>query len=126
MDKIELGAFGEEVAAYRLQEKGYKILERNWRSRTGEVDLIVTHRGCIVFVEVKTRTSDKFGTPEESITKNKRKRIIRASLEYLHQMDIVDRDWQVDLIGIYCTPEREVVKIEHYENVIEGPLEEFL
>jgi putative endonuclease len=77
-------------------------------------------------VEVKTRSSDKFGAPEESITKNKRKRIIKASLNYLHQMDNVESDWRVDLIGIYSTPNLKLIDIEHYENVIEGPLEEYL
>jgi len=76
MNKKSLGDFGEEVAADRLRVKGYRILARNWRTSAGEIDIIAQQNDVIVFVEVKTRTSDLYGTPQDAITQNKRRRII--------------------------------------------------
>jgi len=66
--KKELGDRGEDIAAKYLQQQGYRIVQRNYRSRYGEVDIICAQQGILVFVEVKTRTSNAFGFPEESIT----------------------------------------------------------
>jgi putative endonuclease len=126
MSKKTLGAFGEEVAVRELEGKGYRILDRNWRVQEGEIDVIAEHEGEIVFVEVKTRTSDLYGGPEDSITKQKRNRIIRASLAYLLKTERLESDWRVDLIGIHCTPEKKLLRVEHYESVIEGSIEDFL
>jgi putative endonuclease len=126
MSKKALGTFGEEVAIQHLEAKGFQILERNWRIREGELDVITEYGGDIVFVEVKTRTSDRYGGPEDSITSQKRKRIIRASVAYLLEVKRLDSDWRVDLIGIYCTSEKELLRVEHYESIIEGSLEDFL
>jgi putative endonuclease len=126
MSKQALGAFGEDVAVQHLEAIGYQILDRNWRVQEGEIDVIAELEGEIVFVEVKARTSDLYGGPEDSITKQKSKRIIRASLAYLLEMERLESDWRVDLIGIHCTPERELLRVEHYENVIEGSIEDFL
>lgn len=126
MNKKSLGDFGEEVAADRLRVKGYRILARNWRTSAGEIDIIAEQNDVIVFVEVKTRTSDLYGTPQEAITQNKRKRIIKSSLAYLTEMDLFDRDWRVDMVAIQCRRNWVVTNVEHYENVIEGTIEEFL
>ena len=126
MGNRSLGAYGEQRAARYLHGEGYQILTRNWQVREGEIDIIAELDGEVVFVEVKTRRGDLFGSPEESITHKKRKRIIKASLSFLQETKNEDANWRVDLVAIYCTPEMEVIKIEHYENVIKGPLEEFL
>jgi putative endonuclease len=126
MNKKALGDFGEEVAADRLSVKGYRILERNWRTSAGEIDIIAEQNDVIVFVEVKTRTSDLYGTPQDAITQNKRRRIIKSSLAYLTEMDLLDRDWRVDMVAILCKRNSVVTNVEHYENVIEGTIEEFL
>lgn len=126
MNKQELGLFGEEKAVQYLESIGYQILERNWKVRVGEIDIISEYEGELIFVEVKTRTSDRFGGPEEAITRTKQSRIIRASAEFLHQKELGDKDWRVDLIAITCTSNLKLVELEHYENVIVGPLEDFL
>jgi putative endonuclease len=126
MSKKKLGKFGEEAAVQYLESAGFRILERNWQIQAGEIDVIAEHKGDIVFVEVKTRTSDLYGGPEESITYQKRKRIIRASLAYLLEEDKIDSDWRVDLIGIYCTREHDLLRVEHYENIVEGSIEDYL
>ena len=118
MNKIELGSFGEKVAEHRLKLKGYTIVERNWRSSAGEVDLIAYHEGCIIFVEVKTRTSDFFGTPEDSITYRKRKKMVEVAQSYLTEKDIANSTWRIDMVAVVCDRRGKVSRFDHYENVI--------
>lgn len=82
-----LGRWGEDLAAQWYVDRGYEILERNWRCKIGELDLIVTDYRQIVFCEVKTRTTDRFGSGFEAITPQKRRRIQRLALEYLKSDD---------------------------------------
>jgi len=79
------GTLGEQAAAARLEQLGYKILHRNYRVRGGELDIVAEHEGALVFCEVKTRTTTTFGLPEEAITANKRQRLRRLALEYLQR-----------------------------------------
>lgn len=78
-----LGQQGEEVAAHYLQAKGYKILERNYRCRSGEVDIVAEEKGDLVFVEVKSRRSKRYGNPAEAVTPRKQGQISKAALCYL-------------------------------------------
>ena len=96
----ELGNRGEEIAARYLEEQGYRILTRNYRSRYGEVDIICTYKQMIVFVEVKTRTSTSFGSPEESITRSKREHIRKVALIYLKSYPHPFKEMRFDVIGI--------------------------
>ena len=98
--KRELGARGEEIAARYLKEHGYKVLIRNYRSRYGEVDIICTWGQIIVFVEVKTRTNNTFGSPEESITRIKREHIRKVALTYLQSYPHPFKEIRFDVIGI--------------------------
>ncbi len=76
---IELGRWGEELAARYLEGAGYVVLSRNWRCREGELDLVATDRERLVFLEVKTRTGVSFGTPAEAVTPDKADRIRRLA-----------------------------------------------
>jgi putative endonuclease len=98
--KKELGSRGEEIAARYLKEKGYRILTRNYRNRYGEVDIICTYEQSIIFVEVKTRTSTSFGSPEESITRSKREHIRKVALTYLESYSYPFKEVRFDVIGI--------------------------
>ncbi|MDD4801978.1 MAG: YraN family protein [Syntrophomonas sp.] len=95
-----LGNKGEEIAAGYLQEQGYKILTRNYRCSYGEVDIICTYKQCIVFVEVKTRISKGFGSPEESITREKRNHIRKTALVYMEANPQSCKEIRFDVIGI--------------------------
>lgn len=77
------GAAGEERAAAWYQARGYSILHRNWRCRDGELDLVARRGRELVFVEVKTRRTDRFGTPAEAVTPDKQRRIRRVARRYL-------------------------------------------
>ncbi len=79
----ELGKRGEELAAHYLKEKGYKILETNWRFGRNELDLIAEESGILVVTEVKTRQSNTFGEPEIAVTREKQRSIIRSANAYV-------------------------------------------
>lgn len=83
MNKREIGAIQEEKVCDALRGKGYEILERNYRCRLGEIDMIARHKGYLVFIEVKYRKTDAMGYPEEAVGKRKQTRISRVSAWYL-------------------------------------------
>ena len=92
-----LGASGEDIAATWYEDQGYEILERNWRRREGEVDLIVRRRRTVAFVEVKTRTSDAFGTGAEAVLPAKQRRIRRLASRWLAELTPASGRALVDL-----------------------------
>ncbi|MEN6350052.1 MAG: YraN family protein [Syntrophomonas sp.] len=112
--KKELGARGEEIAALYLQKKGYKILDRNYFTRYGEVDIICIKKRIISFVEVKTRRGTSFGFPEEAITQRKKEHIRKAALMYLESSHQAYGEISFDVISIMIVNGEE--KINHIEN----------
>jgi len=116
----ELGAHGEELAAKHLAEAGYRVLDRNWRWRQGEIDLVAEKAGEIVFVEVKARRSHVFGIPEEAVTRSKQRKLIRTAYAYLARRGSPDARWRIDVIALDLNAEGEVVRLEHFENAVWG------
>jgi putative endonuclease len=110
----KIGKWGEQAAADYLLAKGYQILDKNTRTRAGEIDIIATLEGLTVFVEVKARTSRSFGLPEEALTSRKLKHMRAAAGIYAaeHEIDT----WQCDAIAIEGVP-GQTPSIEHFENV---------
>ena len=98
--KKELGAKGEEIAVRYLKRRGYRILERNYRSRLGEIDIIAEHGAHLVFVEVKTRSDTLFGSPFESVTVHKQRQLSKVALEYLSKQGCHDRPARFDVVGV--------------------------
>ena len=115
-----LGKRGEAYAAQYLSAHGYAICERNWRCAAGELDLVAEQAGQLIFVEVRTRQTDRLGTPEESITPVKRVRLIAAAQTYLDEHDQTDRDWRIDVVAIEIGRRGEVTRCTVIENAIEG------
>ena len=95
----DLGVKGEKIAQSYLKNNNYLILETNWRHGRAEIDIICKKEGILVFVEVKTRTSDYFGKPEEFVTKKKERLMFHAANEY---MELVNHLWEIrfDIISI--------------------------
>jgi len=112
---ITTGRIGEKIAADLLHKKGYKILETNWRFKHMEIDIIAADKSNIVFVEVKTRTSSLFGTPEEAVDEEKRRLITIAAKAYI-KIKHEERNTRFDIIGILLTKSGEIERISHYEN----------
>ncbi len=98
--KKTLGKEGEDRAARFLSKKGYKILERNYGTRSGEIDLIALHNGEVVFVEVKTRTNDAYGAPELAVNPRKQSRMIKAALSYIKYKKLHQMPCRFDVVAI--------------------------
>lgn len=100
----ELGTLGENLAAEFLESSGMIVLERNWRNRYGELDLIVEDDEAVVFVEVKTRTGIGYGTPAEAVTAAKADRIRRLAGAWLAEQDRRWRRIRVDVVAVLIPP----------------------
>lgn len=111
----ELGKWGEEQALSFLKQKGYKFLHKNWRSREGEIDLVMQDEETIVFVEVKARTSTRFGFPEESIQEEKLDHLIATAENYLYEQKI-NLDYRIDCVAIIGRP-RGPINISHIKGL---------
>ena len=109
----ELGKRGEELATQYLTEKGYEILERNWRNIHKEIDIIAKDGECLVIVEVKTRQTDEYGDPDMAVTRQKQWRLISAANAYVFQNKI-DIDTRFDIISIVFHDDEPI--IEHIED----------
>jgi putative endonuclease len=116
----KLGIHGERVAEKHLVDLGYRILERNWRWQKGELDLVADQNGEIVFVEVKARRSQVYGSPEESITRSKRGKLIQTAYAYLSSTDREDALWRIDVVAMDMGPDGTVSRLEHIISAIEG------
>lgn len=110
----ETGRFGEDLAAKELEKKGYKILERNFSNKFGEIDVIAQDKKVLVFVEVKTKRGESFGTPEEMINPKKLWKIRNMANIYMHRNDLPCR---IDVVAVVLGDGDEVVRLTHYENV---------
>lgn len=96
----ELGRRGEDVAAEFLRARHYRIVARNYRCRAGEIDLIAEDGGTLVFVEVRSRTGDRCGTPLESVDPRKQARVARVARHFLAGSGLAERDARFDVIGV--------------------------
>ena len=112
-DHNELGNKGENLAIALLRRKGYTVLAENWRFGKNEIDIVARIGETMVFVEVKTRSTDSFGNPEKSVTKGKQKRTIEAANAYLEKFEI-DLEARFDIISIVTFGNR--TKIDHMED----------
>lgn len=95
----DFGKKGEQIAKHYLEEQGYEILDENWNFGKAEVDLIAYYDGQLIFVEVKTRSGNAFGEPEDFVNEAKRRLIDEAANEYIHIMDF-DGEVRFDIISI--------------------------
>ena len=95
-----LGERGEALAAAWYETAGYEVLDRNWRCRAGELDLILGRGRAVVFCEVKTRSSTRFGAPIEAITREKSQRIRRLAAPWLSESELRGRDLRFDVASV--------------------------
>ncbi len=115
--KIIIGKFGQKLAAEFLLKRGYKIINQNFYTRFGELDLVAQNEDQIVFVEVKTRSTQKFGLPEDALTKNKKEKMTSAALEFLEKNTINHDNYRFDLIAIEIDGKNKKAFIRQYKNV---------
>ncbi len=109
----ELGKSGEEIAIGYLKQQGYDILEQNWRKGLFEVDVIASKNNVLIIAEVKTRSTNYFGEPEEFVTKSKQKNLIRAANGYINENNL-DMETRFDIISVLIRGGQ--FKIHHIED----------
>ncbi len=116
MQRLAKGKQGEELAATFLKNKGLKIIARNVRLKSGEIDIIARADDTLVFVEVKTRSSTAFGSPLEAVDARKMRQVSRAAQEYLIRNGGHDQAMRFDVVGILLGAD---IDIEHIENAFD-------
>ncbi len=113
---LETGCLGEAIAKRYLQNKGYCIIEENYRTKYAEIDLIAHNKGALVFVEVRTRRDERFGSPEDSIKRSKIRKLIRNAEAYVARKRYV-KAYRVDAICIVLDEGGMTSRITHYKNI---------
>lgn len=118
MTKISFGKIGEEIAGDYLEHQGYQIIDSNFRTRFGEIDIIARDGDVWVFVEVKARRGISFGLPEEAVTFRKQNKIVRQALAYIKEKKLGEISWRIDVVSIIMPIGREP-RIKLIKNAVE-------
>ena len=118
MKRKEIGDIGEKLARDFLKKRGYRIRETNYRCREGEIDIVAEKKGYLVLIEVRTRTSSDFGSPEESVTFTKKEKLITSALTYMPSHENLPENWRIDFVAIELDQNGKVTRIELIENAV--------
>ncbi len=118
MKRSETGALGERIACDFLGENGYQILEKNYRCPKGEIDIVARQSDTLVFVEVRTKKSRRFGSPEESITPAKMEKLRTLAQYYRQEHENLPLNWRIDVVAIEMEKSCRVTRIEIIENAV--------
>ncbi len=115
-----LGSTGERLALEHLLSTGYELVERNWRSSLGEIDLIMRDGPTAVFVEVRTRRGEGLGSPEESVTQMKQARLVALAEQWLaeHYPDQEPPEWWIDVVGVHLSASGKLTEINHIPSAV--------
>jgi len=113
------GQLGEKLAQNFLKGRGYQIVTTNYRSPDGEVDIIVAKDGVLVFVEVRTKSSRNFGTPEESVTQRKKQKLVLVAQDYMQTHGIKESPWRIDFVAVELDNTGKTVRIEQIEDAVD-------
>lgn len=114
---IQIGKQGEDIATDYLRKKGYTIIDRNFKARYEEVDIVAVHKKILIFIEVKTRTSTAYGLPIEAITYFKLQSLIKAAQFYSLCHPKLPQDLRIDAVSVQLDSNEQLVSIEHRENI---------
>jgi putative endonuclease len=120
MKRQTTGMLGEKLAADFLTTQGYQIIETNFRCKEGEVDIIARECDFLVFIEVRTKTSRAFGTPEESITARKKEHLRNVAARYLETYDCQQPEWRIDFVAVEMDRFGKIKRLEVIKNAVEG------
>jgi putative endonuclease len=118
MKRRETGIQGEKLACEFLGKNGYEIIEKNYRCPEGEIDIVARHKEFLVFVEVRTKKSYAFGSPEESITEAKQERLRGLATHYGLSHDNLPAFWRIDVVAIELDRGGKVSRIELIEDAV--------
>jgi putative endonuclease len=113
-----LGRLGERLAADTLEQRGYRIIERNFRCRSGEIDLVAEEGQDLVFVEVKTRRGVARGLPEEAVNGRKARKLQEVAFGYLEKHNLPDCSWRIDVVAVQFNSAGKLEEIRVYQHAI--------
>ena len=111
------GRRGEWLASQALAQWGIEVVERNWRCKRGELDIVARDGACWVFVEVKTRHGSHAGLPEDGLTERKAERLVELAQIYLGEHDLHNVDWRIDLVAIELDARDQVMRMDLISSV---------
>lgn len=123
MDKIKIGKLGEGYAEQFLLTQNYKIIAKNFYSRFGEIDVITFDYSNrqIAFIEVKTRTNNIFGLPQDAVTMQKKSKLLKTALYFLGlKWPGIAISWRIDLIAVQLNEQNHLQEITHFKNILDG------
>jgi putative endonuclease len=109
--RVELGKAGEDLACVELRRLGYAIIDRRFRTRVGEIDIVAVDRGTLVFVEVKTRRTVACGTPAEAVTFLKQRRMTAMAAEYLFRKRLAGKNCRFDVVAITISDGKPAIEL---------------
>ncbi|MEK7664663.1 MAG: YraN family protein [Patescibacteria group bacterium] len=119
----EVGKIGEELAKKFLEKQGYKIIEQNYKTKYAEIDLVVSlpvradKPKSLIFIEVRTKIGESFGSPEETINKKKMRKLLGNASSYA-AIKKWEGPYRIDAICIVLKPDYSIIRLNHYENII--------
>lgn len=113
---MKFGKLGEDLACKYLQNNGYKILERNFEAKQGEIDIIAMEQNELVFIEVKTRTNTNYGKPIEAVDNRKQKHLIKTVEYYLYARKLENEFVRIDVIEIYLYNHK--YRVNHIKQIL--------
>ncbi len=121
MKRRDVGILGEKLAKDYLKKQGYRIWETNYRCPEGEIDIIARDKDDLVFIEVRTKTSTEFGTPEESITPAKTRHLLAATSRYQQTHSQLPQSWRIDVVAVELNRQGKPSRIELIKNAVTEP-----
>ena len=121
MKRRKTGILGETLARDFLEKRGYVIQESNYRCPEGEIDIVARDGDYLVFVEVRTKQSHQFGSPEESITTIKKARLIASAYHYQQNHENLPASWRIDFLAVELDSTGKPYRMELFENAVTEP-----
>lgn len=118
MRRRDTGILGEKLARDFLKQRGYRILETNYRCPQGEIDIVARHKDALVFIEVRTKTNPEFGSPGESITSAKKERMRASAAHYQQTHPNLSQLWRLDVVAVELNQKGRLSHIELIENAV--------
>jgi len=115
-DNLKTGQLGESLAQEYLKKKGFEIIDTNYRTKLSEIDIIAQFKDIMVFIEVRTRTGDKFGMPEQSLIRKKINKVIKNAQMYMKYKGYTGR-YRIDAVCVVLDNNKELLRLNHYENI---------
>jgi len=115
-NNLKVGKRGEKEAEVYIKEKGYSVLEKNYKNKYGEIDLVAQKDGELIFIEVRSKTENDFGMPEETVKEKKRKKLRQNATAYTTFKNY-EGPYRIDLICLVFSKDESILRITHHKNI---------